>query len=297
MRQTIYITKPVYLKLQHGNLILQEPENGITKHYSLDDMAYLLLDHPQITITHPVLSALSEKNVILVSCDKTHYPTALFLPLHAHHAPNKHLRAQLNASLPLEKQLWRKTIQAKLKNQAQILQKIKSSKIAQKLKEMGKKVVSGDRRGLEATAARIYWKTLFGRSFIRDRMGETPNQLLNYGYIVLRSAMARAIVGSGLLPAKGIHHHHRNNSLPLADDMMEPYRPFIDQVVYDLVTKKKEKELTKKVRTQLIASIHNLCIWKKKQYQISFLLGQTSASLAVAFLEKDANLLQFPNVI
>lgn len=250
MKKTICFSQPAYLSSRQKQLVIEQPEgvssgtNVVT--VPLEDIAVLVLENPQITITHSALSALIAHNVAVITCSDKFLPNGLFLNLDGHTLQSKRFRAQLEASQPLKKQLWAQTVQCKIRNQAAIIARTGFDPAP--LLRWCNEVRSGDLDNKEARAAAWYWPKLFNfqkdevvdtepdwDGFIRDRYGLWPNALLNYGYAVLRALVARALVASGLLPALGIHHRNQYNAYCLADDIMEPYRPFVDGLVHQLV--------------------------------------------------------------
>ena len=204
----------------------------------VEDIGVVLLDNRQITITQGLLDALLANNCAVITCDSQHLPTGLLLPLEGNSLQCERFTDQLQASLPLKKQLWQQTVQAKIRNQAALLKRSCSVETGNML-AWANQVKSGDSENMEARAAAYYWRNLFPdiEGFIRDREGEFPNSLLNYGYAILRTIVARALVSSGMLPTWGIHHHNRYNAYCLADDIMEPYRPYVDGLVLRLMEK------------------------------------------------------------
>ena len=200
----------------------------------IEDIGVVVLDNKQLTITQGLMEALLENNCAIITCDNNHLPVGLMLPLCGNTTQNERFRDQLDASLPLKKQLWQQTIQFKIRNQASVL-KANTGVETRNMSVWAENVKSGDSENLEARAAVYYWRNLFPDlpDFIRDRDGTPPNNLLNYGYAILRAVVARGLVSSGLLPTLGIHHHNRYNAYCLADDIMEPYRPFVDKLVFD----------------------------------------------------------------
>jgi CRISPR-associated protein Cas1 len=178
-------------------------------------------------------------------------PSGMFLPLEGHHTQTERIRSQLNASEPLKKQLWQQTIRIKIANQATVLDKIGLN--GARLMDLSQKVKSGDSRNLEAQAAAYYWNQLYGSEFFRSRNRSSPNAQLNYGYAILRSLVARALSASGMYPSVGIHHRNKYNAFCLADDMMEPYRPFVDWMVLNLTYPENESGLTKDQKTTLLS--------------------------------------------
>lgn len=249
IKKTLYFGNPAYLSLRNAQLIIKLPEvvknNTLPERFKeeaeitkpIEDIGVVVLDHLQITITSGLLNALLENNCAVITCDNKSMPTGLMLPLYGNTTQNERFRHQIEASLPLKKQLWQQTIKTKINNQAAILKKCTNQEI-RCMKVWSSDVKSGDSDNLEARAAAYYWKNLFNiEGFTRDRDGIPPNNLLNYGYAILRAIVARSLVSSGLLPTLGIHHHNRYNAYCLADDIMEPYRPYVDELVYAIVSK------------------------------------------------------------
>ena len=238
------------------------------------------MDNRQITVTHGVLEALLENNSAVIACDSSRMPVGLMLPLCGNTTQNERFREQLDASLPLKKQLWQQTVQAKIANQAAVLKACRGSEVRNMRKWVGD-VKSGDADNLEARAAAYYWANLF-TGFCRGREGEPPNNLLNYGYAILRAIVARGLVGSGLLPTLGIHHHNRYNAYCLADDIMEPYRPYVDKLVVAMFDSGIE-ELDKDVRAQLLGlPVMEVSIGGQRS-PLMIAVGQTTASLYKCF--------------
>jgi CRISP-associated protein Cas1 len=247
IKRTLYFGNPAYLCLKNAQLEFRSPEIEKSEYSDeelkkkavvtvpIEDIGIVIIDHQQITITQGLLDALLENNSIIITCDKTHHPTGLLMPLCGHTIQNERFRSQIDATEPLKKQLWAQTVSQKIKNQAAVLYSrgIKNDYLIPLYKD----VKSGDTQNVEGTAAAYYWKNIFPHipGFVREREGLPPNNILNYGYAILRATMARSIVGSGLLPTLGIHHHNRYNAYCLADDLMEPYRPVVDMLSCDLI--------------------------------------------------------------
>ena len=248
----------------------------------VEDLGFVVLDHPQISFSMKLVEELSEYNVATVFCDSKHMPASMLLPLDVHHIQSELFRAQVSASEPLKKNLWKQTIEAKIRNQARLLEKLGKNSLP--LKNLWKNVKSGDSDNREGFAARLYWTEMFGKTFIRDRYGEAPNPFLNYGYIILRSAVARALAGSGLLATLGIHHSNRYNAFCLADDIMEPYRPWVDEIAFDLDTKYPDSQMLEKEHKaellQLMAADVNI---GENKRPLMVALSQTTASLSRCF--------------
>ncbi len=246
IKRTIYLGSPAYLSKKNDQLIinfieeekrLQSENNKEYKTLSIpiEDIGFLILDNFQITITHSLMISLLENNCAIVTCNEKHLPKGMFLNLEHNIEQSQHFQEQINASEPLKKQLWKQTIKAKILNQAFVLDKYK--KPSDSLKKWAREVKSGDSSNLEARASLYYWKKIFPEdlNFVRNREGKPPNNLLNYGYAILRAVVARGLVASGLLPTLGIHHHSKYNAFCLADDIMEPYRPFVDDIVATII--------------------------------------------------------------
>ncbi len=266
IKKTLCFSHPVYLSLKNGQMVIRLPEVEHNDTFNaqdkkrlevtrpIEDIGIVVLNHRQITLTHGLMEALLANNCALITCDNHNLPVGLLLPLCGNTTQNERFRTQLDASLPLKKQLWQQTIRQKIRNQARVLQRCGYDDIGC-MEAWADDVRSGDSDNLEARAAAYYWKHLFRehRGFVRDREGFAPNNLLNYGYAILRAVVARALVASGMLPTLGIHHHNRYNAYCLADDIMEPYRPYVDELVVDIVSETNDyEELNKQLKGKLL---------------------------------------------
>ena len=293
IKRTLYFGNPAYLSVKLAQLEIRLPEveksnllselfkSGAVKSVPIEDIGVVVLDHKQITITQAALGALLENNVAVVTCDDHRMPTGLMLPLAGNTTQSERFRHQIDASLPLKKQLWQQTIQSKILNQSRVL-------LCQRGMECGnmeawaKQVKSGDSDNLEARAAAFYWQNLFGgiEGFNRDREGVSPNNLLNYGYAILRAVVARSLVGSGLLPTLGIHHHNRYNAYCLADDIMEPYRPYVDKLVAEIVDSGTDiSKLTTEIKSKLLSIPVLDVVINGRRSPLMIGVGMTTASL------------------
>ena len=253
VKRTLFFGNPVYLSTQNEQLLVSYPDKKIDhKTVPIEDVGFVILEHAQITITNKLLEKLCANNVAVINCNGQHMPIGMLLPFAGHTEQNERVRHQLEASLPLKKQLWQQTVQAKINNQAKLLSL--QGVDTQNMTYWANAVASGDSLNHEARAAAYYWKHLFNiNNFTRGRKDDAPNNLLNYGYAILRAVCARAIVGSGLLPVLGIHHANKYNPYCLVDDIMEPYRPYVDKVVVDLVNSHdKIDELTIALKQELL---------------------------------------------
>ena len=296
IKQTLYFSKPFHLSTRLKQLVITDKETEEIKLRSIEDVGFVILDNHSITFTQSVMQELAENNVAVVICDKTHHPSSMLFPLDGNTLQAERFRHQIDASEPLKKQLWQQTIKAKIKNQAQLFNQLGKNDAA--LKHYSTKVLSGDTTNEEAQAARHYWKYLFGdKSFIRDRSGSPPNNILNFGYTILRSAVARALVGSGLIPTLGIHHHNKYNAFCLADDIMEPYRPFVDKLVVEINNDYPDEFiLSKEIKAKLIGIISLDVLMGKNKSPLMIALSQTTASLVKCFEGKE-KLIKYPVLI
>ena len=231
IKRVVCFENPARLSLKLAQMVVELQD--VTRTLPIEDIGVVILDHKQITITHALIDALLANNVAIVTSNDKHLPVGLMLPLDGNTLQSERFRAQIDASEPLKKQMWQQTIVAKILGQAHVLgtQLIKHNNML----KWAKDVRSGDPENMEARAAAFYWRNMFEKDeFIRDPQGLPPNNLLNYGYSIVRAMMARALVGAGLLPTLGIHHHSRYDAYCLADDIMEPYRPFVDMKVLEM---------------------------------------------------------------
>ncbi|MBS1550037.1 MAG: type II CRISPR-associated endonuclease Cas1 [Bacteroidetes bacterium] len=234
--RSIYIGNPAYLKLKDEQMYILDPNTNTVKgKVAVEDLGVLMLDHFQITLTHQLIQRMMEHNVVVISCNYYHLPHGIMLPMYGHTEHSQKVKFQLEASEPLKKQLWKQTVEAKIENQKQVLRRL--GNYYEPMDHYLQNVKSGDTTNMEGIAAQHYWKYLIRLDFIRDRYGDYPNLFFNFGYSVLRSMIARAIVETGLLPVLGIFHKNKYNPYCLADDLMEPYRPFVDLLVMQWIEK------------------------------------------------------------
>ena len=297
IKKTLCFSNPTYLSLSNSQLVIKLPEvekaANLTEEFKkaneltrpIEDIGVVVLDHKQITITSGVLEALLENNCAVITCDSHSMPVGLLLPLVGNTTQNERFRDQLNASLPLRKQLWQQTIQYKIRNQAAVLNSCSDAE-TRCMQIWSNDVKSGDPDNIEARAAVYYWKSLFGHvpGFVRERDGISPNHLLNYGYAILRAVIARSLVASGLLPTLGIHHHNRYNAYCLADDIMEPYRPYVDRLVYDITEQYGDDvELSKDIKAELLSIPTLDVVIARKKSPLMVGATQTTASLYKCF--------------
>jgi len=222
-----------------------------------------------------------ENNDAVIICNKVHLPNGLFLNLNSHHIQQQVFKYQMAASMPLKKQLWQQTIIEKIKNQGYLLKQITQNK--NNFDFLASKVLSGDTTNMEAVAANFYWKSFFEISFKRERFGDYPNNFLNYGYAILRAATARALSGSGLLNTLGIHHKSKYNAFALADDIMEPFRPIVDERVFELMQGYDEQELNTQIKSELLQVLTRTVYFKTEKSPLMVALQKTASSLQQCF--------------
>ena len=297
IKKTLCFSNPIYLSLRNAQLVLHIPEvennktlpEAIKKEAErtipIEDIGVVILDNRRITITSGAMETLLENNCAVITCNQKSMPVGLLLPLCGNTTQNERFRSQLEASLPLRKQLWQQTIKQKILNQEHVL-RINTDQETKCMRVWSNDVRSGDSDNLEARAAAYYWRNVFTTypNFVRDREGTPPNNLLNYGYAILRAIIARALVGSGLLPTLGIHHHNRYNAYCLADDIMEPYRPYVDQLVLDIIQCNLEiSDITRDLKMQLLGIPMLDVVINGKRSPLMIAAQQTTASLAKCF--------------
>lgn len=243
----------------------------------IEDIGFLVIDNPETYISIPALNLLIENNTSVIICNTSHLPNGMFLNLNSHHIQQEIFKHQINASMPLKKQLWQQTIKKKIKNQGILLNRITNKKNTFEFLES--KVLSGDASNMEAVAANFYWKSFFDHDFKRERFGNYPNNFLNYGYAILRAATARALSGSGLLNTLGIHHKSKYNAFALADDIMEPFRPIVDEAVYLTMQHHDEQDLTTEIKSLLLQILTRTVYFKKEKSPLMVGLQKTASSL------------------
>ncbi|MDR1055399.1 MAG: type II CRISPR-associated endonuclease Cas1 [Prevotellaceae bacterium] len=296
IKKTLYFGNPAYLSMANKQLIIKLPEvenadipdslkQQSKKTVPIEDIGVVILDNKRITITHGLIEELLENNVALVTCDSTRMPVGLMLPLCGHSTQTEHFREQIEVTQPLKKQLWQQTVKAKIKNQAILLESTRNIDSIPLFK-WAEDVKSGDPDNYEAQAAAYFWMNILPDipDFRRHREGIPPNNLLNYGYAILRTVMARAIVSSGMLPSLGIFHRNKYNAYCLADDAMEPYRPVVDKVVIDIVASGIDiSELNTELKQKLLSIPAQDVMMNGKRRPLSVAASQTTASLYKCF--------------
>ncbi len=289
LKRTLFFSNPLRLSLQHSQLVVETRDKCKLTTIPIEDIGFVLFDNMQISVSLPLIESLIANNAAVVFCDSKHYPQSMLLNLEGNNIQAEIIRHQINASVPLKKKLWQQCVKAKILNQAALLSSIDKSNT--ELIAFARNVKSGDPDNREGAAARIYWSRVFYKGFTRERFGKYPNNLLNYGYMVLRAAVARALVGSGLFPVLGIHHHNKYNAYCLADDIMEPYRPFVDKIVYDIWVNDQDREdIEKEQKVELLKVLTEDVMLGTIRRPLMLALSQTTASLAHCFSGDDTKL-------
>ncbi|MEW5797251.1 MAG: type II CRISPR-associated endonuclease Cas1 [Candidatus Zixiibacteriota bacterium] len=266
------------LSVRNEQLVIRRGEVELT--VPLEDLAALVVSHPAVHYTQAVLTSLCRHGGAMVVCDQKRLPIGMVMPLVGHSTQTERFAAQREASVPLQKQLWKQVVRAKVVAQARLLKRLCEHDHG--LAQLARSIRSGDAGNIEGQASRRYWPAIFGPSFRRDPMAEDHNKLLNYGYAVLRAMVTRAICASGLHPSLGIHHHNRYDTFCLADDLMEPYRPLVDEIVVQLVRERGATvPLDKDCKAALIGGLASRRFEADKEKRTLFdLLTGVTASLA-----------------
>ena len=283
IKKSILIENKTSITSKNSQLIIKSEirESSIP----IEDIGFLVLDHPEIYISLPAMNLLVENNSSVIICGKNHLPNGMFLNLNSHHIQQEVFKNQIDASIPLKKQLWQQTIVEKITNQGILLTKITQNKNS--LEFLATKVLSGDTTNMEGVAASQYWKSFFDTydiNFKRERFGDYPNNFLNYGYAILRAATARALSGSGLLNTLGIHHKSKYNAFALADDIMEPFRPLVDEKVFEIMQNYEEQELNTKIKAELLQVLTRTVYFKDEKSPLMVALQKTASSLQQCFM-------------
>lgn len=277
IKQTLMFSSPVYLSLKDQQMVITFKDNKDTVTRPIEDIGFVVIENPQVSISVPLLNELADNNVSVVFCDKKQMPKTMLMTLEGNTTQQESYKYQIDASAPMKKNIWKQLIECKIKNQALLLKKV--GKNGDILKQYYMNVKSGDTDNREGAAAREYWGRIFDEGFKRDREGLPPNNLLNYGYTILRAAVARALIGSGLYPAFGVFHRNRYNAFPLADDVMEPYRPFVDELVYHLYYDNAIIELDNQAKGILLRVLFSDVKMGKVTRPLENALSLTTASL------------------
>lgn len=297
IKRTLYFGNPAYLKTLNEQLFVELLNDKEAKSIPIEDIGIIILDHQQITITQSLMAKLILNNTALITCDNTHHPIGMHLCLDGHTLQSLKFKAQIASSVPLKKQLWQQTVISKINNQAALLRIRRAEN--KYLLNLSSTVKSGDSSNNEAKAALYYWKHIFPDflEFKRERFGLPPNNLLNYGYAILRAIVARSLVASGLLPTLGIFHKNQYNAYCLADDIMEPYRPFVDKIVCEIVSMNgKYLEMTPSMKKHMLSiPVMDVFIEKQKSPLMNA-VQRTTTSLSKCF-EGESRTIVYPSFV
>lgn len=295
IRKTIYIENSNFLSIKNEQIIITSRDTGDINSINPDDVGLIIFDNRETTYTHSVITKLLAKNIAIIYCDDRHLPIGMFLNFDSNYSQTMTINKQLELSQPKKGKLWKMLISQKILNQANLIQSIDKDKYTA-LRNLASKVKLGDKSNREGLAAKIYWKTLIGSHFIRDREGEYPNNFLNYGYAILRSLTAKSLSGSGLLPIIGIHHHNQYNSYCLADDIMEPYRPFVDLLVKEYIDNNENSQEMKVFKKYIQRIATEDVVIGELQRPLSIALTFTTSSLA-RYIMDESKTISLPNLV
>ena len=284
IKRTILVENKSSITTKNQQLVLKSEvrESSIP----IEDIGFLVLDHAAIYLSIPAMNLIIENNTAIIICGSNHLPNGMFLNLNSHHIQQEIFKNQIEASIPLKKQLWQQTIIEKISNQGELLEKITTTKNT--FEFLASKVLSGDTSNMEGVAAQQYWKNFplpnhEKDGIKRERYGDYPNHFLNYGYAILRAATARALSGSGLLNTLGIHHKSKYNAFALADDIMEPFRPIVDEKVFGIMKRYQEQELNTAIKTELLQMLTQTVYFKEEKSPLMVGLQKTASSLQQCF--------------
>ncbi|MCD8289901.1 MAG: type II CRISPR-associated endonuclease Cas1 [Prevotella sp.] len=288
IKQTLFFSSPVSLSVRYGQLVIHfdDSEDEITR--PIEDIGVVMVENQMTRLTIPLLNTLADNNVAVVFCDGKCMPSSMLMPLESNTVQQEVLHFQMEATLPTKKRIWKDIVEYKIRNQATLLDILKLD--GSVLKPYWNNVLSGDSDNREGAAARAYWRQMFGGQFVRDREGREPNNLLNYGYAILRAAVARALLGSGLFPSFGLFHRNRYNAFPLADDVMEPYRPFVDCIVNEIFESSPKAQLDKNAKMMIIRVLTSDVMMNGQTRPLQVALSATTASLVRALKDKKENI-------
>lgn len=295
VKRTLFFSHAVCLSVRHKQLAIFSKETQEETLVPIEDIGFVIVENALVSLTIPLINELTDNNCALIFCNEKHMPFSMTMPLDCNEIQSQLFSAQINAKLPVKKNCWKQIVEYKIKNQGLVLKKYDLD--FTKLVDFSKCVKSGDSTNMESQAAKFYWDNLFGKNWCRDRFGDFPNNYLNYGYAILGAAMARALVGSGLLPTLGIHHHNKYNAYCLADDLMEPYRPFIDDEVVEYIsTNPEDKEVGLEFKKRILQVLVRDVKMETLTRPMMVALSMTSSSLADA-LSNESEKLKLPDFV
>lgn len=294
--RTLHIANPARLSLRHDSLVL---DNGNEYTIPLSDLSCVVIESRQCTLTSPLIDALAGCGAVTYVCDEKHLPTSILLPFHTHSRQAGVARMQALWSEPFKKRCWQKIIHAKVSNQAEVIDE-REPKTAQFLRSLRTHIASGDSGNIEAQAARAYWSALFENFARHIHENDIRNSALNYGYAIVRGMIARALVGVGFLPTFGLHHDSELNAFNLADDLIEPFRPFVDAIVRELLDEDGDElplTLSMHYKTRLLELVTTPCRFGAIETTLPYACELAAESLLRATREKDPSLIETASFI
>jgi CRISPR-associated protein Cas1 len=293
IKRIVEVANPSYLHLKHKQLLIDQDHETVAQ-IPIEDIGALILEHSAISLTQPLIIECQKNNVAIIFCDEKHLPYSTILPIaEGNNLHNKILKQQINISEPTRKNLWKQIIAQKINNQANTLQQF--NKPFTRLTKLASEVKSGDSANCEGLAAQYYWKALFGKGFTRDQNADGINAVLNYGYSIIRAMIARSIVTAGLHPTIGLFHHNQYNALCLADDLMEPLRPWVDCIAYKLYQQDKNIKISKEIKIPFLSLVSQNVKLNKKQMPMMVSMHYLMADLKRNFT-KDTLKLTYPSL-
>lgn len=285
IKRIVEVSNPSYLHLKNKQLIIEQDHNQVAQ-VPIEDIGVLILEHSAINITQPLIIECQKNNTAIIFCDEKHLPYSTILPIaEGNNLHQKILKQQINITEPVRKNLWKQIIQQKIQNQADTLKQF--NKNYTRLEKLAQEVSSGDSKNSEGLAAQYYWKELFGQGFIRNQNADGVNAVLNYGYSIIRAMIARSIVASGLHPAIGLFHHNQYNGLCLADDLMEPFRPWVDSIAYKLYQENKSIQITKNIKIPFLDLLSEQVKFKEKSMPLMVSVHYLTADLKRNFAKEN----------
>ncbi len=292
MNGVLYIANPCYLSIKDANIIVSTEQNGATR-VPIDDISVVVLENNYSSMSSAFMSHLAEKNIVLFTCDSSFMPNGIFLPFHQHSRYTEVSNQQLEWSEPFKKGIWKKIVTNKVQNQIDLLEYFEFNTF--EMTPYVSKIKSGDTGNVEAIVASYYWNIIFLNSlhYYTRNMDDIRNSALNYGYAIVRSAVARGLVASGFTPFFGVHHKNKLNSFNLVDDLMEVFRCVVDREVYVMFEEEglADEVLSKDIKRRLISLLESTFVIENKKYSLLSAIGVYVDSLKRATKTKDSNLI------
>lgn len=294
IKRIIDVSSPAYLHLQYKQLLIDKQGETVGQ-IPVEDLGILILQNPAIVLTQALIISCQKNNVAVVFCDERHLPYSVLLPISdGNNLHTKIIQQQINTSIPTKKRIWQQVVKHKITGQAQVLKYF--AKNAKSLDRLVSQVKSGDSENSEAQAAQKYWRLLFGDTFRRNTDAAGINSLLNYGYAIIRAMVARAIVASGLHPALGVQHHNQYNGLCLADDLMEPFRPWVDWLVYRLNQEKEIEDVNQSNKQLMLELLSDTVLFNQQKMPLMVACHYLLSDIKRAFEDKKVKI-HYPQLL